>query len=192
MDNKIFKEPLPDAQLQRALRELPVPDPGKDFEARMLARVRKHGEPSQTARHRFALPMAMAASLLLGVLLAPLLTNTDQSPQMTASVEPATVRPLHVRLDSPVAMAGATIRVQLSANTRIQGYADVQQLEWQADIPAGANRITLPLQVEPLPGHESGGQLTVEVEYRGARKTLHYAIPPATQTVPEHQPMTQL
>ncbi|MCK7598896.1 hypothetical protein M0G74_16605 [Microbulbifer sp. CAU 1566] len=178
-------------QLQQALRALPAPDPGEEFESRLMARVFTHRDHARIASqkvtgNRLRLSAAMAASLLLGLWLAPLLTSSDHKSEVVAGVGTAGVRPLTVRLDSPVALNGAIIRVQLPAHARIQGYADVQLLEWQTDIAAGANQITLPLTLDPAFERKTAGQLTVEVEYRGARKTLRYAVPPTNQT------MTQL
>lgn len=165
--------------LQRALADMPVPDPGKDFEARMLQKVLSHRRESaknggwpRLSVAPVALSLAMAASLVMGVLLAPQLSSlrgVDSAPVVEYAV-----RPVHVRLDSPRDLSGATIRVQLPAHTSLQGFHGVQTLQWQTDIPAGGNRLTLPLQVERM---RAGGRLTVEIEYRGAKKKLYYAIP---------------
>ncbi|WP_428819868.1 hypothetical protein [Microbulbifer sp. MCCC 1A16149] len=170
--------------LQRALADMPVPDPGKDFEARLLANLQPRRQPSAQARRwpqdvlmPVALPLAMAASLLMGVLLAPQLSSRGG----VESVPPAeyALHPVHVRLDSPRALSDATIRIHLPAHTSLEGFRGVQTLQWQTDIPAGGNRITLPLQVDSI---RAEGSLTVEVEYRGAKKTLYYRIPDAKPT----------
>ncbi|WP_299594524.1 hypothetical protein [uncultured Microbulbifer sp.] len=174
--------------LQQSLADMPVPDPGDDFEARLLARVlpaRRRGARATGGAGGLAVGMVfgLAASLLLGVLLVPQLISTpDAQPQVLEHA----LRPVHVRLDSPRALDGATIRIQLPAHTSLRGFQGVQNLQWQTDIPAGANRITLPLQVdgELAESELAGASLTIEVEYRGAKKTLRYSIPEVEPATP--------
>lgn len=173
-------------EILRALAAMPVPTPGDDFEARMLAQIlpRTAASPAKlSARSPLVFTLAMAASLVLGIILAPALPSPEGDGADAYSAAHPSLRPLHLRLDSPTELIGATIRVQLPARTRLQGFGDIHTLQWQADIPAGGNRITLPLQVE---GASLNDDLIVEVEYRGAKKTLRYAIP-ATE-----KPITQI
>ncbi|QIL90420.1 hypothetical protein GNX18_12135 [Microbulbifer sp. SH-1] len=169
-------------QLLRALAAMPVPNPGDDFEARMLTQIlpRTAASPERPrARSPLVLTLGMAASLVLGMVLAPALPSPEGNRTHTYAAAQASLRPVHLRLDSPSELIGATIRVQLPAQTRLQGFGNLQTLQWQADIPAGGNRITLPLEVE---GALSDSELIVEVEYQGAKKILRYAIPPAEKS----------
>lgn len=169
-------------QLLRTLAAMTVPNPGDDFEARILAQILPHtaASPAKTwSRSPLVLTLGMAASLVLGILLAPALPSPGGDRDAAHAVAQSSLRPLHLRLDSPSELIGATIRVQLPGKTRLQGFGDIHTLQWQADIPAGGNRITLPLEVEDA---VFDGELIVEVEYRGAKKTLRYAIPPAEKS----------
>lgn len=219
--------------LLAALAELAAPDPGVDFESRMLERVipaagaakksrsGSHGlSHSRSSSHSnrpsrsladfyknffslpYMVPVGMAASLMLGVLLAPMLTGNGLPAlpgvtQEMAAHQPSAqqfaaqdLRPVRVRLDTAKALTGATIRVRLPEHASIEGFKGVQTLQWQADIPAGGNQLSLPVQVE-VAGKDalSAGHLIIEVEYRGAKKALRYAIPPAA---PASKPLTNI
>lgn len=171
-------------QILRILAAMPVPNPGDDFEARMFARVlpQSGALPAKPrSRSPWVVTLGMAASLVLGVLLVPVLPTSPGDHAVAHPVAQTSLRPLHLRLDSPTELIGATVRVRLPAQARLQGFGDIHTLQWQADIPAGGNRITLPLEVADA---VSDGELIVEVEYRGAKKMLRYANPPAEKFFP--------
>jgi hypothetical protein len=49
----------------------------------------------------------------------------------------------------------------------------VRDLEWQANLNAGGNRLTLPVRLQ---GAEGGGEILIEVEHEGARKTFRVPV----------------
>ncbi|WP_237059229.1 hypothetical protein [Microbulbifer sediminum] len=95
-----------------------------------------------------------------------------------ADWEAATPRTVHIVLDSPRQLPGATIRVRLPAGATLEGYRDIDTLQWQADIPAGGNRLSLPVLVT---GGTPEGIIRVEIEHEGARKALEFSIPPPSK-----------
>lgn len=169
-----------DAELLRALGRLPVPEPGEGFEARLLARVlnvpRARSTPSIPL---LRWPVAVAAVLSLGIAVAVSTLTDWRSPEeqvLAGGRSPELfARPVHIQLDSPRELPGATIRLRLPANTILQGYRERRVIEWQADITAGGNRLSLPLLV---PG-DASGTILIEVEHGGARKTLRLPLPSA-------------
>ncbi|WP_139169548.1 hypothetical protein [Microbulbifer yueqingensis] len=166
-----------DVELLQALRGMPVPAPGDGFEARMLAGALQARVAPGFRPLRW--PLAAAAILLLGLSFAvSVLTQwgrpagellaDEQSPGLVP-------RPIHIQLDSPRQLLGATIRLRLPANAILQGYRARRVLEWQADIPAGGNRLSLPLLVPA----DAEGTILLEVEHGGARKALRLPLPSA-------------
>jgi hypothetical protein len=172
-----------DAELLGALRDMPVPAPGDGFEARMLAGA-LHSRRGQVAPGFRPLrwPVAAAAILLLGLSVAVSVLTQWDAPAgelLAGEQSPGLVpRPIHIQLDSPHQLLGATIRLRLPANAMLQGYRDRRVLEWQADIPAGGNRLSLPLLVPA----DAAGTILLEVEHGGARKTLQFPLPSARES----------
>ncbi|MFC6634161.1 hypothetical protein [Microbulbifer taiwanensis] len=179
-----------DARLVALLRTLPAPEPGAGFEDRLLEkamRAARHTQPSARRRQpagwaRWGWQLATAASLLLAILAtAPHWSDVFYPPvaQPLARHDSATVRPVHILVQSPRQMSGATIRVTLPANVGLDGYTDIQTLQWQADISAGENRLSLPVKVGSA---GVGSEILIEIEYQGARKVLHLPVTPASGT----------
>ncbi|MFA0811447.1 hypothetical protein [Microbulbifer epialgicus] len=177
---------LSDAKLKRQLRLMPIAEPGPDLEARLLSSVmrkRRTELNNQMGVQIFSGGMtrrfALAAGLLLALGIAMSLALIVSKPP-TASVvqnqwpsEGREVQPVVFLLHSGQQMLGATIRVTLPDNVRLDGYADTQVLQWRADISLGNNRLTLP--VEMLESAKEG-EILIEVEYRGLSKRLRQPV----------------
>jgi hypothetical protein len=176
------RERLEDLRLKRLLRSMPTPEPGAYFERRLLKKVlqqararsaRTNTSTGQQAWAGWGWQLAATASLLLLVLsLTPKWISTFPAPQLAAQGGP----PLQILLESPRPLSGATIRVILPANVTIEGYRNLHRLQWQVDIPAGGNRLSLPVKIGD---GGAAGKILIEVEHGGARKTLSLPIAPA-------------
>ncbi|MFI2811934.1 hypothetical protein [Microbulbifer sp. YPW16] len=170
---------LADNELIGVLRDMPVPQPDAGYERRVLRAVLD----SQQARNKRPAwffqptrwPVAAAAIMLLTLVFSQGALR-ERSPMAGQAWAPVGQTPhtVHVVLDSPRQLRGAIIRVTLPAGAVLEGYRDVDTLQWQADIPAGGNRLSLPLLVQE---GISGGTVQVEIEHGGARKALEISIP---------------
>ncbi|MBB3063542.1 hypothetical protein [Microbulbifer rhizosphaerae] len=152
----------------RLLRSMPAPEPSEGFEHRVLRSALPQSRVEPQARLR-GWQLATAASLLLAVMMAVPRWQSSQSaaPQIVSTL------PVSVSLDSARPLEGAVIRVSLPSHLALDGYPGVQDLEWQANLNAGANRLTLPVRLQ---GAESGGEILIEVEHEGARKTFRVPV----------------
>ncbi|MCX2832876.1 hypothetical protein [Microbulbifer thermotolerans] len=185
MENRVASETEQDRELLRLLRTIEVPEPGDDFEARMLQKVifRARADRARKIPIRPSFPhlgwLPLSAALLCAVFISTALYWAGRGLEPATQLqEAAALRPVHILLQSPRDMPGATIRVTLPDNVGLDGYERVRTLQWRADIFAGENRLSLPVRIGA-----SGevGEIRVEVEYRGARKSLH--LPVATGAV---------
>lgn len=154
----------------RLLRSMPAPGPSEGFENRVLqsavSQSQSRSEPQARLR---GWQLATAASLLLAVMMT---VPRWQSPQPSAP-QAASTLPVSVSLDSARPLEGAVIRVSLPPQLALDGYPGVRDLEWRANLNAGGNRLTLPVQLQ---GAESGGEIRIEVEHRGARKVFRVPV----------------
>ena len=156
-------------RISRLLSTLPAPEPDADFERRVLAAaLPQRREPGYRALRGWQL--ATAASLLLVIFLA---LPSKRQPQ--PSVQPASVavQPLSVSLDSSRALPGTLIRVSLPDNVQLDGYGDARELQWHADLHAGANRLTLPVRSQSA---AEGAEILIRLEHDGAQKEFRVPV----------------
>ncbi|SHF76533.1 hypothetical protein SAMN04487965_2646 [Microbulbifer donghaiensis] len=175
-----------DIQLLKLLRSLPVPDPGEEYERLLLHDVLHSTRLNRTRRARVRSQLwvrwGWQLASVAGVFLICLATASHWKVVMpppvlspVAQQRSEISRPLHILLESPREMRGATIRITLPDTVAIEGYRDVHQLRWRADIAAGGNRLYLPVQIR-----DGGvaGEILIEVEYQGASKLLRLPVSP--------------
>ncbi|WP_444887826.1 hypothetical protein [Microbulbifer sp. JMSA008] len=169
--------------LRHQLRALPVENPGDDLEERILKSVFTGQESSQSPslsklffdEYRRVGQLAVAAGFFVVVTLGVILTFLKDTPMNVwagytqQDAEGTIRRPVHLLLHSSRRMPGALIRVVLPKNMQLDGYASSQVLQWQTDIAAGSNRLSLPVKIL---GENSTGEILIEVEYGGVSKRL--------------------
>ncbi|WP_444920795.1 hypothetical protein ACJJID_18935 [Microbulbifer sp. CnH-101-G] len=172
-----------DEKLRSQLRSLPIEEPGEDLEERILKSVVAEQGISNSYsplklfvnEYQRVGQLAVAAGFFVVVTLVLILatstdTSLDASPVYAElEVGPVVSRPVHLVLHSNRQMPGALIRVTLPENMRMDGYASSQVLQWQADIAAGSNRLSLPVKIL---GKKGAGEILIEVEYGGVSKRL--------------------
>lgn len=182
-----------DTRLTQLLRSLPMPEPGAEYEQRVLREVLRPLREDSTRRQRgrsqlwarWGWQLASVAGVLLVVLatashwriVMPPLAGTP-----VAQLDGDVSRPLHILLESPRQMRGATIRITLPDHVGLDGYSDAQTLQWQTDISAGGNRLYLPVKIR---GGRAEGEILIEVEYQGARKRLRLPVSPKSSQSPD-------
>lgn len=162
------REHAEDLRVVRLLRTMPAPEPEEGFEQRVLAGVLPERRGESRSRVR-GWQLATAASLLLAVLASLPRWQQPMSPA------PRTVAalPVSVSLDTPRTLQGATIRVSLPSNLVLEGYGDTRELQWQADLNAGSNRLTLPVRLrEPA----ETAEVLIRIEHGGAHREFRVPV----------------
>jgi hypothetical protein len=157
----------------RADRDLLIEPPSEGAFARAVEAAASARELfSRRRRAPFWLGVGSGLALAAGIagavlILRPLVEPRAQGiPAVTLAVNEA--RDVSVALSSPEALAGAEIRVALSGEIGLRGFADQRELHWRTDLDRGVNRLTLPLVA--LGPH--GGQVLVEVQYGEKRRAF--------------------
>jgi hypothetical protein len=168
----------------RADRDLLIPPASDGAFARAIhaatsPRSRPSGRPRRTV---FWLGAATGAAIAAGIaaavmIMRPLVVPSDGAPAVTLAVNEA--RDVSVAVRSPEPLAGAEIRVSLSGEIALQGFADQRELRWRTDLDPGVNQLTLPV----VALGSSGGQVVVEVQHGTKRRSFVvdvHAVPRAT------------
>lgn len=167
------------AALQRALRELPAPEPPPDLTERLWA-----GQPR---RRHYSWSVAAAAGLVLALVLTPFLVpdgrEAPDGRQPVASLQvPADGnRTLQLSLSSPQDLEQVELTLVLPDNLALEGYPGQQVLRWKTDLLAGDNRLSLPLEARTA----GGGDLIARIEHNGESEEMRVhvttAAPPSGQ-----------
>lgn len=140
--------------LIRLLRGLPVPPPRKGFAQRALdgalirASHRGNRRPLQWG-------LAAAASLVLALLVALQVhlpggreaPTPGSSGMVTIHAQPGQTRVVDVMLHTPRRLEGAMLVVKLDENLALAGRPGVRELSWQTNLTAGANKLSLPVNL---------------------------------------------
>jgi hypothetical protein len=77
-------------------------------------------------------------------------------------------RPVTVTLESPEALRGAEVRIELRGAVALDGYAGQRELRWSTDLDRGINQLTLPVVALDA----TGGQVLVEVTHGDKRRAF--------------------
>lgn len=168
------------------LRSLPVREPSAVFERRALQAALARF-PEKRRSHHAAWTMALAASLTLAVavtlrLTAPSPTQMpandtrtvaspsagESMPTFTVSARPLETRVVDVVLNSKHALQDATFVVTLDENLRLENRPLTRELRWQANVQAGGNKLSLPVQLF----NGTYGEMVVTLEHGDMRRQV--------------------
>ena len=130
--------------LQAALRTLPAPTPHPGFVDRALSRATPAAAGAALPPRRAVIGLALAASLVLGVVVGVFLVTRPAPVQTVALMleRPETVR---LMFNSAKPLQAATLSLALPENVELVGYGDRRELSWQTDLREGGNLLQLPL-----------------------------------------------
>lgn len=169
------------------LRSLPVREPSAEFEQRVLQAALARFPKKRRSPHA-AWATALAASVTLAVAVTLRLTNsgpaaqmpsddtrtvatlaaTDSIPTFTVSARPMETRMVDVVLDSKHALQDATFVVTLDENLRLENRPLTRELRWQANVQAGGNKLSLPVQLF----NAADGEMIVTLEHGDMRQQV--------------------
>ena len=137
--------------IQQALFDLPVPDPGSGFSWRVFAFLHKHKSQGQTSRHSHWLAAtggALAATFALWLFFSPgPYQSTPSVETVQVRIEPNRVQTVSMVFNSPTAIDDATLRIELPDNLQLAGAPQRRVIEWKTKLKKGSNRLALPLIV---------------------------------------------
>jgi hypothetical protein len=123
-------------------------------------------------RPSFLFGVGVGAALAAGIAVAVFLLRPDAAvapagaPAVLLSLNEA--RDVSVALDSPEPLANAEIRVALSGEIGLEGFAERRELHWTTDLDRGVNQLTLPI----VAFGAGGGQVLVEVQHGDKRRSF--------------------
>lgn len=154
------------------------PEPGPDFEARMLAAAKRR-EQTAVQRHR-SLPMwggAVAAALVVGIFIGSEFSGPQQEtdpvaqsgtavmPEVAASPEQKTVR---LAFTSTEAVDNVTLTLELPPNMELAPFPGRHHVSWKVNLKPGDNLLALPMNIL-FPGE---GTLVAHLDDGRKRKTF--------------------
>jgi hypothetical protein len=123
------------------LRGIPVPPPSAGFADRVLNHATR-SRPATTGRRFKYATGGIAASLVAVVVMISTMTGQPDPDVMLIGGQVKTVR---VAIESPRAIDGIKVTIDLSDNLEIEGYADQQAISWTTRLEQGVNLIALPV-----------------------------------------------
>jgi hypothetical protein len=157
----------------RPLRDEPTPVPSDGAMERAIDRALS-STPVQGYRRGFwsglaagAALAATVAAVAVGVWLRP---SDGDVPRAMPEVRVALNEPrdVTVTLESPEALSGAEVHVELRGAVALDGYAGQRDLRWTTDLDRGINQLTLPVVALDA----TGGQVLVEVTHGDKRRAF--------------------
>ena len=179
-------------EVQQVLKSMPAPAVPEDYAEQQFQRlwVGQEKKTSKTGGHH-ALHVAVAASLLLGVMLGGGMMQW-LSPSSPAMVNPAVTvslydtREVRFVVNSRHDLQGARVTLRIPAHLELEGYPGKQELSWTTNLKAGANLLSLPLRAAELGSGEvvmeinsANGKLAEKIlviESKGKRTTGGYRL----------------
>ena len=118
---------------------------------------------------------AVAASLLAIVLMLGVFELPADQPQTVAEfyVSADEPRMMHVAIEVDQALPGAEISIMLTGNVEVQGFGSRRELNWNDDLDAGVNKLSLPL----VASGEGGGQMVVRLSHPDSEQLFVIDLP---------------
>lgn len=175
-----------ECRLVGLLSSLPVREPSANFEQRALqAALARFPEKRRSPHAAWAMALAASVTLAVAVTLrlttsgpaAPMPTNETRTvaapvatdmPTFTVSARPMETRVVDVVLDSKHALQDATFVVTLDENLRLENRPLTRELRWQANVQAGGNKLSLPVQLF----NAAYGEMIVTLEHGDMRQQV--------------------
>ncbi|MFO7530145.1 MAG: anti-sigma factor [Marinobacter sp.] len=154
------------------------PEPGEDFEARMLAAA-KQGEQASIKRH-WSLPMwggAVAAALVVGIFIGSKFSGPQQESEPlaqsgTSGVQDVAVSPeqktVRLAFTSKEAVDNVTLTLELPPNMELAPFPGRHRVSWKVNLKPGDNLLALPMNIL-FPGE---GTLVAHLDDGRKRKTF--------------------
>ncbi len=162
-------------EIQKALRQIPVPPMQPGFASQAIDRAIKQRNHH---RHGFVagFSSALAASLILALFIGGLVTENGQPTQqaVTPVVTISMKKPQTINLvfDVATVMDNATLSIVLPDNIEIIGFPGQHEISWKTSLQAGKNILPLPLKGMM----HSTSTLIASVEQDGKKKSVRIPI----------------
>jgi hypothetical protein len=165
-------------KLRAGLRALPVPEPRRGFEDRVLANATGlHARAPRGFRAALRRPSTWWAAVA-GALAATLAWVAVLWMQPGVTAEPRLaltlneIREVPLVIDSERDLEGATIRLYVTGSVALAGYEQQHEVEWTASLTQGANLLSL-----PVVARASGeGRVVAEIEHEGRTRRVSVAL----------------
>ncbi len=153
-----------DRSLHELLRGLPLPPPSPGFHARVL---RQAGAGQRRSRSLLT-GLALAATLVMGVVLGWMLAPGGEPPASVQAVALLAQQPGSVRLafESGHDLRDVKLTLHLPSSVELVGYPGQHELTWRTDLRRGRNELSLPLVARD----GEGGLLVAQLEHGVQRK----------------------
>jgi hypothetical protein len=157
----------------RTLQDEPIPSPSAGAIERAIEQALT-GSPALRYRRGFWSGLASGAALAATVAAIAVgiwvYTSGAGAPAAMPEVRLALnqPRPVTVTLESPEALHGAEVRIELRGAVALDGYAGQRELRWSTDLDRGINQLTLPVVALDA----NGGQVLVEVTHGDKRRAF--------------------
>ena len=155
-------------KLRAGLRALPVPEPRRGFEDRVLANAT--GLHARRPSTWWAAVAGALAATLAWVAVLWMQPGVTAEPRLALTLNE--IREVPLVIDSERDLEGATIRLYVTGSVALAGYEQQHEVEWTASLTQGANLLSLPV-VARAPGE---GRVVAEIEHEGRTRRVSVAL----------------
>jgi hypothetical protein len=162
-------------RMRRALRQLPVPEPGTDFYRRAMAGATQPARPARLAHWKVGATAAIAASLATWFMVPHISDVTvpqAEAPVATVTMAMNETRTIHLVFNSRSGIDDARLRLQLPPGIELANHGDRREFRWKTRLRPGNN--TMPLELVVRDG--AGGDLIAQLSHAGDQKTFRVKV----------------
>ena len=133
------------SDMLKMLRGIPVPPSSAGFADRVLSNATRSRPDTAGSRFKY-LSAGIAASLVAVVVMISTMTGQwPGQPDPHVMLIGGQVKTIRVAIESPRAIDGIRVTIDLSDNLEIDGYANQQAISWTTRLEPGVNLIALPV-----------------------------------------------
>ena len=167
-----------DIILTRALIDLPVPEPDRDFSASLLenaiARHKKRRKKRTVAW--FTAAAAILAAIFAGGVMeyAGLQSPPADNGHTAAILSTREETTINILIEAQQARQGAVFTVDLEGDIALKDIPGRRRVQWQADLVQGRNLLELSVEI----ADPSGGHLQVGYRYNGVERQVKIPVQP--------------
>jgi hypothetical protein len=165
--------------LRESLKAMPVPEPRRDFEDRVMAHATNRAAATAAPGRRAVLRTSatwwagLGGALAASLVWAMLWFMRGGAPAQTRVVLALNEsREVPLVIDSERELTNATIRLYVSGSIALAGYEEQHEIEWLTTLNRGANLLSLPV-IAREPGE---GLVVAEIEHGGRKRRVTVAM----------------
>lgn len=140
-----------DAEILRALRDIPASSPHPDFAARAFNAARTTHQKRQTKRLSVYWGTALAACLAAWIMVAQpdkMVLQTPSAPVFSVTLKLHEQKTINLVVNAPQDLMNADVTIQLPRQLVMVGFPEKSEIKWTTNLRKGRNLLSLPIMAK--------------------------------------------